>query len=322
MVKINILNNLLENKDINKSKIADRLIENSETSERILEPKFPKLIQIETTNICNHKCFFCAYTEMERKKAHIDKDLFIRIVKECYELGSREIGLFSGAEPMTCKWLDEYVRICKDIGYSYTYISSNGSFDIERYKKVVLAGLDSIKFSVNGGDEKTYEKVHGKNDFKKVVNNIKLLNFFRKENNLKLWLGVSFVAVPETEKSFLNLKDILGNYVDEIIMYNANNQSGQKDLPMPNFKNCSLPFNKAHFTVEGYMRACCNDYENNLAIESIKEKKIIDVWNSVIFKDLRKKHLEDKMDGTLCGKCIRNSSAEIKPLNENLTKNN
>ena len=34
-----------------------------------------------------------------------------------YELGSREIGLFSGAEPLTCKWLDDYIKICKDIGY-------------------------------------------------------------------------------------------------------------------------------------------------------------------------------------------------------------
>ena len=27
-------------------------------------------------------------------------------------------------------------------------------------------------------------------------------------------------------------------------------------------EDCNLPFNKAHFTAEGYMRACCNDYEN------------------------------------------------------------
>ena len=138
MVKINILNDLLKEKEKNKSVIADRLINSEETKEYKNQPKFPKVIQVETTNICNHGCAFCAYPKMERPKKHINREVFIRIVKECYELGSREIGLFSGAEPMTCKWLDEYVKICKDIGYEYSYISTNGSLGkTEKYLKVI-----------------------------------------------------------------------------------------------------------------------------------------------------------------------------------------
>ena len=119
---------------------------------------------------------------MERPKRHINKEVFIRIVKECYELGSREIGLFSGAEPMTCKWLDEYVKLCKDIGYEYAYISTNGSVgNTSRYLKVIDSGLDSIKFSVNGGNREIYKKVHGKDDFDKVIENIIAINKYRKK---------------------------------------------------------------------------------------------------------------------------------------------
>ena len=44
------------------------------------------------------------------------------------------------------------------------------------------------------------------------------------------------------------------------------------------------------------MRACCNDYENLLAIDNLDNKKIIDIWNGKIFRNLRKKHLEDDLE--------------------------
>ena len=325
MAKIGILNDLLKKNDKGKSRVADRLLQAEEAKINVENPPFPKVIQVETTNICNHGCVFCAYTKMERPKRHINKEVFIRIVKECYELGSREIGLFSGAEPMTCKWLDEYVKLCKDIGYKYAYISTNGSVgNTSRYLKVIDSGLDSIKFSVNGGNREIYKKVHGKDDFDKVIENIIAINKYRKKNNLNLWMGVSFVATPDTEHSFENIKNILSDTVDEIVMYHANNQSGQVDFPLPMMKDCNLPFSKAHFTAEGYIRACCNDYENFLAVEDITKMKIIDAWNSLLFRELRRKHLNDQLDGTLCGKCIRNCKGKIEPINKSLveSKNN
>ena len=196
MAKINILNDLLKLKEKNKSLIADRLINSEEVKEYKTVINFPKVIQIETTNICNHGCTFCAYTKMQRPKAHINKDLFIKIVKECYGLGSREIGLFSGTEPMTCKWLDEYVKICKDIGYEYTYISTNGALgNTDRYLKVIDAGLNSIKFSVNGGNRKIYKEVHGKDDFEKVVKNILLIDEYRKSKNINVLIQTLIVNI-------------------------------------------------------------------------------------------------------------------------------
>ena len=317
--KVTNLNNLVKDKTQDKSHIADRII--SDKKKKVFQEvvSFPKVIQIETTNICNHGCSFCAYTTMERPKRHIDKGVFKRIIEECYELGSREIGLFSGAEPMTCKWLDEYIKLCKEKGYTYTYISTNGSLHkFEKYKKIVDAGIDSIKFSVNGGTKEVYKLVHGKDDFEKVIENIKAISLYRKETNKKLWLGISFVAFDKNRFTFEILKNEMKDFVDEIIMYEANNQGGQVEgLPPPEVhqEDCALPFTKAHFTAEGYMRACCNDYENYLAIDKIENKKIIDIWNGEIFRNLRKKHLDDKLQGTMCGKCIRNCKDKISPIN-------
>jgi len=41
----------------------------AEFSER---PPFPRSINVELSNVCNHGCSFCAYTLMERKHGSID----------------------------------------------------------------------------------------------------------------------------------------------------------------------------------------------------------------------------------------------------------
>ena len=92
--------------------LAKRFAQFSNSTERVLKPAFPRYLQIETSNICNHACTFCAYTTMTRRKQLMDPVLFDRVVREAYQLGAREVGLFSGAEPLTCKKLDDYVRTC------------------------------------------------------------------------------------------------------------------------------------------------------------------------------------------------------------------
>ena len=81
---------------------------------------------------------------------------------------------FQILEPMTCKWLDEYIKFCKDEGYAYA-ISTNGSLgNFEKYQKIIDAGIDSIKFSVNGA--KMFIEIYMVKMILKVIKNIKAIN--------------------------------------------------------------------------------------------------------------------------------------------------
>lgn len=302
------------------SHVGRRLLRMIEESQRVEAPPFPRQIQIETSNICNHSCEFCAYTLMQRPKGHMDRSLFERLIVQAYDYGAREIGLFAGAEPLTCKWIDEYIIFCKKIGYEYIYISTNGTlggFDL--LKNMLDAGLDSIKFSVNGGDRETYKKIHGRDEFEKVIENIKFVSRYREEIDRKIYLGVSFVGLPHSIASFDNLKSIVSTLVDEIIFYEASNQSGQMpNLPSPPYRDCHLPFNKLHISREGYIKACCNDYENLLAIEDLNEMSLMEGWHSERFRHLRRRHLNNTLDGSVCGNCIRASKVPPQPENSEL----
>jgi hypothetical protein len=277
-------------------------------------------VQFETTNICNHGCQFCAYTKMERPKRHMDRGVFERLVKEAYDLGAREIGLFSGAEPLTCKWLDEYVAYAHAVGYEYSYISTNGVLGgTERIKRVIDAGLRSIKFSINGGTRESYRRVHGKDDFEKALANVRFVSAYRKSLPHRVYLSVSFVECADSAGTFDQLKALVGDDVDEIVRYQADHQVGQVEgLPQTWFAECPLPFKKAHFSVEGYLRVCCNDYENMLAVEDLAGTSLMEAWHSERFRSIRRQHIEDRLEGTQCGKCIRGQKT-AHPLNPALT---
>lgn len=314
------LSRIFQDHDDQGSHVGKRLNRMVDTAERSETPPIPRQIQIETTNICNHACDFCAYPDMVRPKAVMKPELFRRLVKEAYELGSREIGLFAGAEPLTCKSLEEFIAYCTEVGYEYMYISTNGALATpERFRKLLDAGLSSIKFSINAGTRESYARVHGKDDFDKVLANVRFVSEYRGTLGRRVYLGVSFVGTAATTPEFDTLKSVVSPYVDEIIFYEANNQSGQKDgLPLPPFKECVLPFNKLHISAEGYIKACCNDYDNLLAIEDLNGAGIAQAWLSERFRELRRRHLADDLDGTLCGKCLHNSPAQAAALNPGL----
>ncbi|WP_233588632.1 radical SAM/SPASM domain-containing protein [Legionella sp. km535] len=318
------LTNIFTDEDAQNSHIGKRLLNMIQTSQQIETPPFPRQIQVETTNICNHGCQFCAYTLMDRPKRQMDPNLFKRLVKEAYDCGAREIGLFAGAEPLTCKWIVEYVSYCRDLGYDYMYISTNGSIpDQDKFKKILDAGLNSIKFSVNGGNREIYKAIHGNDHFERVISNIKFVSRYREEVKQNVFLGVSFVGMESSKHSFEELKELISNYVDEVIYYEASNQSGQMDnLPLPPYRDCHLPFNKLHISREGYIKACCNDYENLLAVEDLNVMSIKEAWHSKLFQELRQKHIQNKLDGTLCGNCIRGSKVKPCAINPNLMHTN
>lgn len=305
-------------------KITERFQEFCRSAPHELRPPFPREILVEVANICNHACHFCAYRLMTRAKAVMSFDRFTRILEQAFESGAREAGLYAGAEPFSVKNLHQYVAAAKEIGYEYVYCTSNGSIPThDRLKQVIDAGLDSLKFSVNGGDRETYHRVHGQDHFDRVIDNIRFVADYRKGLGRPLRLYASFVQTPVNAASFPSMKALLEPIVDEIFHVHAMNVSGQNpDLPTPDFDGpCSQPFKRVTITQEGYLRLCCNDYQNLLAVEDLNLMSVGDAWWSDRMVDMRRRHLEDKLEGTLCFNCMTGKNVRAYPINSALSDN-
>ena len=114
-----------------------------------LEPPFPTTnFLLELSNACNHRCLFCAHQKMRRKVGRMKPEMVESVLRQAYELGTREVGMYATGEPFIVPELASYIKLAKDIGYTYVYLTSNGALATpERIRAVVDAGLDSIKFS-------------------------------------------------------------------------------------------------------------------------------------------------------------------------------
>ena len=59
---------------------------------------------------------------------------------------------------------------------------------------------------------------------------------------------------------------------------------------------------------EGFLTACCSDYENNLTFANLNKEEfnLIDEWKNDIIQKLlfREKHLNKKLDNLLCKSCL------------------
>jgi hypothetical protein len=114
--------------------------------------------------------------------------------------------------------------------------------------------------------------------------------------------------------------------VDDILFQTIHNQSGQMntteevlrpDNQAADFKQdaiCKMPFNRLHVSCEGYLTLCCVDYQNYLALADLNTVSLRVAWNSPLFQDMRRRHIEKKLVGTLCGNCWQRRRDRVSPL--------
>lgn len=292
----------------------------------------PKNMLIEVTNACNENCIFCANSKSNRTRSNINDEFVKKILKEAYELGVEEVGFYTTGEPLLNNNLKDYILDAKLIGFKYIYLTTNGVLaNLQNMRTLIDNGLNSIKFSINAINEKDYKFIHGVDKFNAVMENLKSIYEYKKDNNLNFKVYVSYIATKYTLNNIDDIKKFFKDLCDDIAIINARNQSGmmpENDLFLlsENSDNingkqtlpCYYPFKTISVSKEGYLTACCTDFNNYLAIDDLNKKSLIEVWNSEKFIELRKKHLADNLQGTMCYNCIHGSKELPEPINKDL----
>jgi pyruvate-formate lyase-activating enzyme len=314
----------------NRDSISRRIAEMK--SDRVpftLRPDMPVNMMVELSNVCNHQCIFCASKHMQRSPGRISAGLLERVIQEGAEAGVREIGFYTTGDPLVHRGLEDFTRLAKRHNYAYTYISTNGGAGGPlRFKQIIDAGMDSVKFSINAGSRETYKLIHGCDQFEQVLANLRYVSEYRKTLSRKLNLFVTYVVTSQTRHecdAFLTMAQPL---VDEVVFYPCDSQKGQmlgagpllgyETQPLMKRSDtaiCPLPFNRLHVTYEGYLTLCCSDYENYLAVADLNKSSLVSAWNCDEFVKARERHLSRNLCGTLCGNCWNGKMDKIEPLN-------
>jgi pyruvate-formate lyase-activating enzyme len=289
-------------------------------------PPLPINMIVEVTNACNHACMFCAHSKMQRKVGMMDFDFFKNVSKQAYDGGTREIGFYLGGEPLANKNLSSFVSYAHELGFEYIYMTTNGALaDIDIMKELIRDGLNSVKFSINAGTAETYKKIHGRDDFDVVITNLINLSNYVKAEKMNVGLFVSYVICCQNKDEVVLLRDRIEKYVDDMVTIQAYNQGGNMyeindGITLdPNYvyakAPCSMIFNRIHITWEGYLNACCVDFNNDLVVADLNKTPLLEAWNSEKMVGLREMHLNNKFPtDVMCYNCLHNSNQMIRPI--------
>jgi len=291
------------------------------------------------TNICNHRCIFCQYNKaIIPKPIHLSIEKAIDYLKQAYELNVKECGFGLIDEPFMSEILEDCILQAKRISFEYVWLNTNGALAIKsRMEKLFINGLDSVKFSIGAGVAETYKKIHGKNDFDKVIQNVKDCSVLRKQINPNAKIFVSFAEVSVNKNEGVILENLLGDFVDKIYIVKAVNQGGgmydevnngivykeeklwsrYKDANGDSIINtiCPYPFKRINITAQGNLSACCVDMKNELLVADLDKIPLAEAWNSEKMQRIRTYLLNNNMPQNVkCYNCINNTNYEILPI--------
>lgn len=305
--------------------------------------KPPKSVKIELTARCNLRCNFCAlHTRDEQPKKDMDIEFFKSIVDDMRMSGVEEIGLFYLGESFMAKdLLIEATDYCKKfLEFPHVFLTSNAVFaNPEVVLKVMNAGLDSLKWSLNYEDAESFNKITGGSDksYKKALSNVVTAKLIRDSYNLGTTISASSIMFQENQheimKEFIETK--VKPHVDKhywLPMYQMAMQKEQvisetgyyptggnmgrvNDETMKPTRDplpCWAVFTEGHVRVDGHMSACCFGSDDTFDVGLLNGNNFMKVWNSLTFQKLRNAHINvlnqgpSALIGTPCEVCISN----------------
>lgn len=286
----------------------------------------PHSVKIELTGRCNYACRFCARSNLLRDVEDMDPELLRRIMQEMFDAGVKEIGLFYLGESFMVPWVGEAVKMAKDIGFPYVFLTTNGSLCNEKNLRAVMsAGLNSLKFSYNYADAEQLQDIARvkRAYFDKVTENIKLAHRIRENGGYDCGLYASYINYDGDQRDkMLEAVAEITPYVDEVYglplygqagpqdspaadagFHPTGGNTGRADAPVPAVP-CWAVFTEGHVTFDGKLSACCWDHNDGLTMGDLTEQSFMEAWNSPKFQQLRAAHLAENVKGTACENCI------------------
>ncbi len=234
---------------------------------------------------CNHNCIMCwrktikgkTKTErLEKEKNSLALFEYKKLFKEL-PLSTYTINVTGGGEPLLHPQIWQILRLIKKHCF-YGYLMTNGALlTKERVKQLLDMKWDLIRFSFHASNKQTYCKIHGKNDFGRVIKIIKFLKSSHEqfsEHSIKISLLFVIQKLNFREiKRFVALAQKLA--VDEI----------EFDNLMPVVSNTLLEKNQIKSVIKDLQRVVQFSTIPNNALAVIRRYKTLYQNNHSIKKN-------------------------------------
>lgn len=264
---------------------------------------FPKFIQIETSIVCNSNCVFCPHKEMERGPDYMEDHIWKKIIDE-----SRGKGViyrpFMINEPFVDLRIPEIIRYIKQDSTAKVEFNSNGNFhpkfDIAAALK---AGIDWIRFSVDGFTEETFKKSGRGGKFEKIVSNVHAFIEERNRQKSSCHIEIRMIDLDLTKAEQDDFVTYWKQYADDATITQLydwpwSGQTGCYHAPCPKIKN------EMYFMTDGRAVLCCWDAFARGVVGDVNNQSVEEIWLGNTNQNFRKLlNNGDREKILLCSRC-------------------
>lgn len=289
---------------------------------RSLVREKPLILQIETINVCNAACIFCAYPGMKRKKGVMNLALFNKIINDYSAMGGGAVSFTPVVgDALLDPHLIERLQLLEGFpAINQVTLTTNG-IALDRYSdaevRYLLKELFCIQVSIGGLDKNSYGAQYGVDRFLETQRAMERLMALRSDvvNSAHLTFAFRtddwrFTRRFRKELSSFRRK---GVYISHIWSYD--NYSGVvgndvhpqltiKENPAGKRQTCAFPSIHMAICWDGTITACgCVDFEGDkLPIGHAEKHSLAEVWSGRRHSGILESFSKDTL-APICREC-------------------
>ena len=293
---------------------------------RAVARRRPRTLSIEPTSRCNLNCPFClvgqqnslpntSHDLLPRGLGDMDWELFEKILGDAVEFGINKIQLHFQGEPLLYKRFADMVEAAKAEGL-YTQVFTNGlPLTKEKAARIIHAGLDSLRFSVDGATQETYEKNRVGGELDHVLRNMRIMVEEAKKAKSNIELLWQFIALQNNEHEIEVARELATDigipfFVKTFAETDENLAPSNPKLRRKLRVKPCIDIYRAIFVYHtGEVVACCYDQEGENVVGSLQNSSLKQIWNSKEYQDLRDRINNAEKNPTaepnMCKNCLK-----------------
>lgn len=275
---------------------------------------YPSVINIETTNHCNEKCWFCPRAEATRGFGFVSMDLVKEIVDQGVPHGGIVYYLHKDGEPLM------HPKILDIIGYikgahpkNQVRLTTNGTLLKEATaRRLIELKVDQVRVGIRAATREAYIRVHKKDFFDRVKANVERMLELKQEMGAKHPMMIVQIVVCEDTIGEIDLfrqqwgeKDIFMEIKD---FMSWGGWTADGTLPQnnddPRRPPCIDPFHNLVVNWDGKVSLCSLDWDAKVPLGHVGKRSVLEVWHGEPVKAVREAHLKGNFKhNSMCENC-------------------
>lgn len=282
--------------------------------------KFPEMVHIDISTVCNFKCIHCPQGNTDKwddsSKLMMKKEHFFKVVDEVSANGGI-LRITTDGEPLLHPNIKEFLNYVLNSNLYAATITTNGSLWSQELIDILMQPSKVkfvIDFSLDALYRDTYEKIRTGGNYLDILN--KIFTIVETRNKCKasnIYVMVNAIRQPSVaseeiaafEHFWSQIVDrvILRKYVD--IQGIVGKLSGEMERFSAERWPCSLLWSRIMVNPKGDIRFCIDDWNNDSVFvnKNIDNTSIAEVWQNDEYRQLRENHLKRDFSHKLCRNC-------------------